>query len=74
MDYVTVYGDADNTLLNDFADLSFIFGNYTSSPSDQNRSNINADTFLDFADISDCFGFNGSIAPAKPSGHTCTVP
>jgi hypothetical protein len=71
VDYVAVVGDADNTSLNDFADLSFIFANLTGVADDVNRSDINADTFVDFADISDAFGFNGSIAPVKPSGHTC---
>ncbi len=72
--YVAVFGDADNTLLNDFADLSFIFGNLTGDALDQNRSDINADRLVDFADISDANGFNGSIAPIRPPGHTCTLP
>lgn len=67
--YAVVYGDADNTLLNDFADQSFIFANLTGSASDQDRSDINADTFVDFADISDSFAFNGSNVPGEPSGH-----
>ncbi len=72
-DYVTVFGDADNTKLTDFADLSFIFGNQSSTPDPtlQNRSDINGDTLVDFADISDAFGFIGSIDPGKPTGHAC---
>jgi hypothetical protein len=70
-DYAKVPGDADNTGINDFADLSFIFGNQTGAATDTNRSDINGDTFVDFADISDAFGFNGSFASGKPSGHAC---
>jgi hypothetical protein len=71
-DYAKVAGDADNTGINDFADLSFIFGNQTGAAGDTDRSDVNGDTFVDFADISDAFGFNGSFAAAKPSGHGCT--
>jgi hypothetical protein len=69
--YAAVTGDSDNTSLNDFADLSFIFANLTGVASDTDRSDINADTFVDFADISNAFAFNGSIAPVKPTGHAC---
>jgi predicted outer membrane repeat protein len=70
-DYVTVFGDADNTKVNDFADLSFIYGHQGAAQGDQDRSDINADTFVDNADISDAYGFNGSYAPTKPTEHTC---
>ncbi len=69
--YAAVTGDSDNTLLNDFADLSFIFGNLTGAAADTDRSDMDASTFVDFADITFAFGFNGSIAPAKPTGHDC---
>ncbi len=71
--YVAVTGDSDNTLLNDFADLSFIFGNLTGAASDTDRSDMDASTFVDFADITFAFGFNGSTAPLKPGGHACVA-
>ncbi len=72
VDYVVVIGDSDNTSLNDFADLSFTFANLTTAVVlDDNRSDVNSDTFVDFADISDAFGYNGSSVPDKPSGHEC---
>jgi hypothetical protein len=71
VDYVVVIGDSDATSLNDFADLSFVFANLTGVAADDNPSDVNSDTFVDFADISDAFGFNGSIAPLKPGGHGC---
>jgi hypothetical protein len=71
VDYAVVVGDADNTGLSDFADLSFIFGNLTGAAADDDRNDVNADGFVDFADISDAFGFNGSFAPLKPTGHEC---
>ncbi len=73
MDYVVVYGDVNNTGFNDFGDLSDIQGNLGSA-ADDSRYDVNASGIVDFGDISDAFAFNGSFAPAKPTGHTCTVP
>lgn len=72
--YAAVRGDADNTGVTDNADMSYIFAHQTGAADDDDRSDINVDTFVDFADISDAYAYIGSTAPLKPTGHTCTVP
>jgi hypothetical protein len=64
-------GNVNNDNFTNFADLSAINANMTNAPSDSNKYNINADNFVNFADLSAANSFNGTVKPAKPTGHTC---
>jgi hypothetical protein len=69
-DYVTVYGDADNSTFNDFGDLSFIFASLGPA-SDNDRSDVDGSGLVDFGDLAGGFNFFAAFDPGKPDGHAC---
>ncbi len=74
MNYVVCRGDADDGGFTNFADLSMINANMSDPAADDDRFDIDAGGFVNFADISAANNFIGSTAPAKPAGHSCTLP
>lgn len=72
--YKVCFGDGNNSGFTNFADLSFINANFVDPTSDWDVNDINGSGFVNFADLSSAFANNDSTAPAKPDGHTCTIP
>ena len=75
MDYVVVRGDADNdgyTAADDAADI-WAMRDLDPVP-DDSRYDIDANGDINALDANDAWGYRGSTAPEKPSGHGCTLP
>ena len=74
VDFKVVFGDANNSGFTNFADLSAINANFVDPTTDWDLNDINGSGFVNFADLSAAFANNEVEAPAKPTGHTCTIP
>lgn len=74
VDYVTVFGDANNSGDTSFTDLSAINSFISIDFSDDSRFDINTIANVSFADLSAANSFIPlpTVAPAKPSGHVCS--
>ena len=70
VDYVVVWGDANNDRVTSFIDISAINA-YYGDVSDGSRYDVNGSGDVSFVDLTATSAFVGSAASVKPDGHGC---
>jgi hypothetical protein len=74
VDYRTIRGDADNSGVTGFADLSLMNQGIVSPAADDDLNDIDGSGAVTFADLSIANQWISSAAGPKPDGHVCTIP